>query len=346
MAFDVSKKEKLSKLHFLEMPLCDLHIHVGASVAPHIMWSIAHQQGLRLTARNYWEFHDMITVSDDKVTTVEEYLNILHTWTEKIQSSPAAMERCTYEIISKEYRGSNVTRIELRFNPMKRNLGGERDLDHILHAAIRGMDQAVMEFGCEAGLILCMAREFRYDLNEIIVEKAMRFRDRGVIGIDLAGPENDPLENDPVLISHYASLLDRAKKAGLKVTLHTGETEHTGPEGVATAIRKLKPDRVGHGIQSAHSEETMKIAREEGVTLEVCPSSNLWCNTAKGIEELTWMLQRFKEYRVPFTICTDGTYLLKTDLMNEYKLLHENKVLTEEQLNDCVRQGWSSSFLS
>ncbi|MHC4393995.1 MAG: adenosine deaminase family protein, partial [Planctomycetota bacterium] len=277
MAFDVSKKEKLSKLHFLEMPLCDLHIHVGASVAPHIMWSIAHQQGLRLTARNYWEFHDMITVSDDKVTTVEEYLNILHTWTEKIQSSPAAMERCTYEIISKEYRGSN---------------------------AIRGMDQAVMEFGCEAGLILCMAREFRYDLNEIIVEKAMRFRDRGVIGIDLAGPENDPLENDPVLISHYASLLDRAKKAGLKVTLHTGETEHTGPEGVATAIRKLKPDRVGHGIQSAHSEETMKIAREEGVTLEVCPSSNLWCNTAKGIEELTWMLQRFKEYRVPFTICT------------------------------------------
>ena len=79
--------------------------------------------------------------------SLEDYLLILHQWTEKIQSSPTAIERSVYEIICNEYRGSRVNQIELRFNPMKRNLGGERDLDHIIHAAIRGMDRACLEYG-------------------------------------------------------------------------------------------------------------------------------------------------------------------------------------------------------
>lgn len=344
MAFDVTKKEKLASLAFLELPLCDLHIHVGASVAPHIMWSIAHQQGLRLPVRTYWEFLDLITVSD-KVSSVEDYLEILHRWTEKIQSSPSAMERCVYEIISKEYRGSNVTRIELRFNPMKRNLGGERDLDHIIHAALRGLDQAIMEYGCEAGLILCMAREFSYGLNEIIVEKAMRYRDRGVVAIDIAGPEKDPLEKDPILLERYAVLFERARRAGLGITMHTGETEQTGPEGVIAAVSALRPDRIGHGIQAARSEGAMKLLAETGTVLEVCPSSNLWCRTAGGVEDVRSILQRFREHGVRFSIATDGTYLLKTDLMNEYKLLHEAGVLDEAGLNQSVRTAWDASFL-
>ncbi|GIW73240.1 MAG: hypothetical protein KatS3mg102_2782 [Planctomycetota bacterium] len=213
MAFDITRREKLAALAFLELPLTELHLHVGASVAPHVMWSIAHQQGLRLPVRSYWEFFDLITVSEDKVHSVEDYLAILHRWTEKIQSSPAAMERCTYEIISKEYRGANVTAIELRFNPMKRNLGGERDLDHIIHAAIRGMDQAVLEYGCKAGLIFCLAREFSFELNRIIVDKAIRYRERGVVGIDLAGPEHDPLEHDDVALERYAALFARAARS-------------------------------------------------------------------------------------------------------------------------------------
>jgi adenosine deaminase len=319
---------------------------VGASVAPHIMWSIAHQQGLRLPVRSYWEFHDLITVSKDKVQSVEDYLYILHRWTEKIQSSPAAMERCTYEIISKEYRGANVTCIELRFNPMKRNLGGERDLDHIIHAAIRGVDQAALEYGCEAGLIFCLAREFSFDLNEIIVEKAIRYRDRGVVGIDIAGSEHRPLEHDALLLERYAVLFQRAKDAGLKVTMHTGETKNTGPSGVIAAATRLKPQRIGHGIQAAWDEEAMKVCREEGIVLEVCPSSNLWCRNLDDMAQLKWVLDRFHEHRVRYTVCTDGTYLLKTDLMSEYQLLHENGILAPEAMNRSVKTGWEASFVA
>jgi len=345
LAFDVTKKEKLRTLAFVQGELTDLHIHVGASVAPHTMWSIAHQQGLRLPVRNYWEFLDLITVSTDKVRSVEDYLDILHRWTEKIQSSPSAMERCVYDIISKEYRGSNVTRIELRFNPMKRNLGGERDLDHIIHASIRGLEQACLEYGCAAGLILCMAREFSYDLNEIIVEKAIRYRDRGVCGIDIAGPERNPLEKDPTLVERYANLLQRAREAGLKVTWHTGETEHTGAEGVATVVRKLKPHRIGHGVQSWRSEETMKLLREEDVTLELCPSSNLWCKTIVDMDQLRSVVGTFLDRRVPITINTDGTHLLRTSMLHELLLLHENGILDEAQINACIARAHKVSFL-
>ena len=153
------------------LELADLHIHVGAAVAPHILWSIAHDQGFKLPVSTFWEFRDLVTARADTVASLGDYLAILHQWTEKIQSSPAAIERSVYEVIGKEFRSSSVTLIELRFNPMKRNLGGERDLDHIIHAALRGMDRACLEYGVRAGLIFCLAREFPFALNEIIVRR-------------------------------------------------------------------------------------------------------------------------------------------------------------------------------
>jgi len=94
------------------------------------MWSIAHSQGYRLPTKDYFEFVELITVNPKKVKSLDDYLKILHDVTEKIQSSPSAIERSVYEIIGKEYRGSLVGRIELRFNPMKRNLHGERPRPH------------------------------------------------------------------------------------------------------------------------------------------------------------------------------------------------------------------------
>ena len=72
--------------------LADLHIHVGGAVAPHILWSIAHDQGFKLPVQTYWEFRDLVTAAPEKVSSLGDYLAILHQWTEKIQSSPAAIE--------------------------------------------------------------------------------------------------------------------------------------------------------------------------------------------------------------------------------------------------------------
>ena len=213
------------------------------------MWGIAHAQGIRLPTKDYWEFRDMITVSPRRARSFDGYLQLFH-WTELIQSSPLAVERSVYEVIGGAYRRNNITTIELRFNPMKRNRGGEQDLDHIISAAIRGMDRATLEYPVTPGIILCLDRAFPFHLNEIIVEKAIAYHARGVVGIDIAGPESAAFRP-----ADYKRLFDRARRKGLGITVHTGES---GPvEEIGEVIRHLEPSRIGHGVKAAFDPRTM-----------------------------------------------------------------------------------------
>ncbi len=325
--------------------LIDLHIHVGGAVAPHILWSLAHQQGYKLPFKDYWEFCEAIVARPEKVHTLEDYLAIFHQWTEKIQSSPAAIERSIYEIIGKEYRGSRVTQIELRFNPMKRNLGGERDLDHIIHASLRGMDRACLEYGVKAGLLFCLDREFPPHLNEILVEKAIKYRSRGVVGIDLAGTEQSAVELRPAEVEHYRDMYARAREAGLGTTVHTGETHGTGADGVAAVVEQLRPDRIGHGIRAVTDERVMALLRERGTVLELCPTSNLVTRAVESWDEMRHIARVLLDRKVRLTINTDGPYLLDTDMAREVALVVEHGVLGEAEVEQALAVAREATFL-
>ncbi len=317
---------------------------MGAAVAPHILWSIAHQQGFKLPVKSFWEFRELVTADPRHVRSLDDYIAILHTWTEKIQSSPAAIERSVYEIIGKEYRSSRVTQIELRFNPMKRNLGGERDLDHIIHAALRGMDRACLEYGCRAGLIFCLAREFDVALNEIILDKAIKYRDRGVVGIDLAGTEHSRPETGADA-PRYARIFARARAEGLGTTVHCGETRETGAEGVLAVLRELRPDRLGHGIRAVDSPLALAALAERGTVLELCPSSNLRTRAVADVAELGATIARLRAAGVRFTINTDGPYLLMTHLRQEYELLLREGILAIDDVAACTAEARRASFI-
>jgi len=327
----------------LGIELTDLHIHLGGAVAPHTLWEMAHQQGLKLPVGNYWEFVDFITIDPSTIHSLDDYLNYFQ-WTEKIQSSPVAVERAVYEIIAKEYRSSNVTQIELRFNPMKRNREGEQDLDQIIHAALRGLDRVVLDYQVKAGLIFCLAREFPFDLNRIIVEKAMLYHHRGVIGVDLAGSESggsDFKQRD----GDYADLFGRARERGLGVTVHVGETKDSPASDVIAVVEMAKPHRIGHGIQSAFSEDALRILRERKICLEICPTSNLQTHAVEGMDQLRTVVRTFLDARVPFAINTDNPYLSRTNLRYEIDLLLRNNVLNETELAECFRCAREFSFI-
>jgi len=194
-------------------------VHLGGAVDPAAMWGIAHSQGIRLPTKDYWEFVDLITVHPKRRKSFEDFLELYH-WTELIQSSPIAVEQSVYEVIGGAYRKANITTLELRYNPLKRNRGGERDVDHIIMASIRGLDRAALEYPVKVGLIFCLDRTFGRELNEIVVDKAIQYRKRGVVGIDIAGPHDNEFR-----YSDYATLYKRARKAGLGLTVHAGEDE-------------------------------------------------------------------------------------------------------------------------
>jgi adenosine deaminase len=324
--------------------LAELHLHVGGAVAPHILWSIAHEHGFKLPVKSYWDFCDLVYADPSKVASLGDYLEIMHRWTEKIQSSPSAIERSIYEVIGKEYRSSRVSLMELRFNPMKRNLEGERDLDYIIAAALRGMDRACLDYGIKAGLIFCLAREFDYALNEIIVKKAVKYQSRGVIGIDVAGPEQHSLELGAD-VARYKDLFARARAAGLGTTIHTGETTHTGWEGVLAALDQLKPARIGHGIVAAASDECTRKLVEQGTVLEICPTSNLRTRAVGDLAQLKGILDHFRAAGVRLTINTDGTYMLGTTLRREFDLLLDGGVLSPADARLCIETARAASFL-
>jgi adenosine deaminase len=318
-------------------PLTELHVHLGAAVTPAIMWGIAHAQGIRLPTKDYWEFRALITVGRGR-RSFQAYLDLFH-WTELIQSSPTAVERSVYEVIGGAYRKNNVTRLELRFNPMKRNRGGEQDLDHIIAAAVRGMDRAVLEYPqVRAGLIFCLDRAFDYELNEIIAAKAVAWRDRGVVAVDIAGPESPGFR-----FADYRDLFAQVRRAGLGVTVHAGETG--GPEEVREAVEALEPTRIGHGIQSTRDARVLAMLRERGVVLEVCPSSNLNTRVIRTHAELREIMRALIDHEVAFALSTDGPEMLRSYLRDEIAMLLRREILSLDEVERALATARDASFV-
>ena len=325
--------------------LAELHTHLGGSVASDILWSLAHEQGIALPTRDFWDFDRMVTVSDPRGVPDLDSLDRIYHLTELIQSSPLAVERSVHSAIGGAYRSQGITTLEVRFNPMKRNRGGERDLDHIILAAIRGLDRASLEYPqVRAGLLLMMDRTFSAEQNMVIVEKAIRYSPRGIVGIDIAGPRPGGGRFD---YTQLCAHIDAARAAALGVTIHVGEEGGGfGVEEVAEVVETLRPDRIGHGILAAREPELMARLRDAGITLEICPTSNLLTQALAGEEELRETFRAFVEHDVPFTIATDGPEMMRTHLRDEFELLLRIGALGRDEAIAANERGHRSSFVS
>jgi adenosine deaminase len=323
--------------------LAELHTHLGGSVASDIMWSLAHEQGIALPVKDYWEFDALVTVSDPRGVPNLDALDAIYHWTELIQSSPFAVERSVHAAIGGAYRSQRITTLELRFNPMKRNRGGERDLDHIILAASRGLDLARLEYPqVRAGLILMMDRTFEARQNEIVVEKAVRWAGRGVVGVDIAGPRPGGARYD---YTQIAPMVDAARAAGLGVTIHVGEEGETGAEEIGEVVESLRPDRIGHGVLAAADPALMRQLRDANVTLEICPTSNLLTGALADEDAVRETLRRFVEHEVAFTIATDGPEMMRTHLRDELALLLRIGALDEDEIAQANTRGHAASFV-
>ena len=324
--------------------LAELHTHLGGSVSSDILWTLAHEQGIALPVKDYWDFDRLVTVSDPRGVPNLDALDAIYHWTELIQSSPLAVEVSVHAAIGGAYRSQQITTLELRFNPMKRNRGGERDLDHIILAAIRGLDRASLEYPqVRAGLILMMDRTFTARQNEIIVEKAIAWASRGVVGVDIAGPRPGGTRYDYRAVQ---PMVEEARAAGLGVTIHVGEEGgDMGREELAEVLEVLRPDRIGHGILAAGDEELMRELKESEVVLEICPTSNLLTKALPNEGAVRDVFRTFVEHGVRFTIATDGPEMMHTHLRDELELLLRIGALTQDELAEVNLRGHEASFV-
>src|SRR5207247_753395 len=239
--------------------LAELHTHLGGSVSSDMLWTLAHEQGIALPVKDYWDFDRLVTVSDPRGVPDLNALDAIYHWTELIQSSPLAVERSVHGAIGGAYRSQGITTLELRFNPMKRNRGCERDLGHIILGAVRGVTNHVGEEGGDVG---------REEIREVVEALRPDRIGHGILAAD-----------DPELMSALAEagiVLEICPTSNLLTKALAGEdalrgtlrsfVEHgvaftiatDGPEIIRTHLRDDGDLLRGTGALSAHEPAETK----------------------------------------------------------------------------------------
>src|SRR5258706_2292354 len=324
---------------FPNFPLAELHAHIAPAISPSIYWQLAHDQGFKLPKKDYHEFISHIVLSKNRKMKLNEYFaEIYDPLLHKLSSGTFAQERAFYETASGAYR-NNIHLIEIRTNIMKSNNNGQQDLDHIIMAQLRGMEKAFLEYPkLSAGIIFCLAREFSVEKNSIMIEKAIKYHKRGIVGIDFAGPATKAFH-----YKDYKDVIRKAKNAGLKITAHAGELSETND--MWEALEYIEPQRIGHGIQAAYDKKLMKELSKRKTILEICPMSNIVTNAVENMQELKFILRTFIENDILFTINTDWPEMIEEGhLWRQFLMLRDEKILSEQELIKCNEIAWKAAF--
>ncbi len=209
----------------------------------------------------------------------------------------------TAEVIA-EAAAQSTRHVEVR-------VGGRRGFALL---GIRGMLEAMAEgaegvrhLGVGYGAIVTLVRERGPEEAERIVAEAAACRDCRVVGVDLAGDE----QNYPPAL--FATAIGMARDAGLGITVHAGE--FVGPVGIWTAVYHLGATRIGHGIRAVEDPGLLARLRDRRVTLEVCPTSNLRLGLVPSLAKHP--VATFLARGVSVTINSDDPVLLGTTLSRE-----------------------------
>ena len=317
------------------LQLVDLHCHLGATSSAHILWDLAHEQGLKLPTKDYWEFVNQIGVKGNEAH--KTYLDRFKL-TQQIQSSPFAIEKAVYNAIASAFRKCNITTLEIRFNPLLRNRNGDYDIDQIITSAIIGLKRACVVYPIKAGIIIETDRTFSGDKASIAAMKAVKYKNDGIVGFDMSGhnPENFKIEE-------FFEAFKIAKDGGLGITCHTGEM--TGTDEMWKILENIKPDRIGHGVACIEDRSIMAFLAKDEIVLELCPTSNLRLGVIKDIDHLHKVIDTLRTNNVKYCINTDGPEFLKTSITDELGLLYKEKILNVDEITELVKDSHTYSFI-
>lgn len=314
-------------------PLVELHRHLDGNVRIETVLDLARQHGLDLPAWTVEELrpHVQITEREPSLVHFIAKFDLLR----RVMADYDAVRRIVRENLEDAVR-EGIDYIELRFSPYF--MGEEHGLDTfgVVEAACEALEEARARLPVQAKLIGIISRHYGPEIGKIELEAAIRFRDRGIVALDLAGDEaHFPGE---LFVRHFA----RAREAGLHVIAHAGEA--AGPESVRQAVLELEAERIGHGIRAIEDPAVVDLLIERGIPLEVCPTSNLHTSTVPDYRShpLPALLAR----GVAVTLNTDDPSISGIDLPHEYRVAAEELGLAEPDLRKMQETALEAAFLT
>ena len=285
---------------FTRQPQIELHVHLDCS----LMRSALHRLGQPIGAADF----QRIYTAPERCSTLLAYLMAIEPSCAVLQTAPAL--RIAGEELLRALADDGVIYAEIRFAPHTHQ-GGGLSLDEVMAAVTAGLAAGRRGTGVSAGLIVCALRDYAPEQNLAVIELANRWRDRGVVGVDLAGDE----AGHPAAV--HRAVFDRAHDLGLPVTAHAGEA--AGPDSLREVIDLLRPARIGHGVRSIESEDMLAEIKTRNLHLEICPSSNIQVGVFGAYDDHP--IDRLSRRGLSLSINTDARTVAPLSLSLEYRRL-------------------------
>jgi adenosine deaminase len=265
--------------------------------------------------------------------------------TTAVMQTSEGLERVAYEMME-DMHNDGVVYLETRFAPVFHTNKGLH-WEEIVTAVLKGLERGKKDFGVEYGLIICAMRNMK--LSQEMAELAVDFRERGVVGFDLAGEEGGFPPKKHVDAFHFI------QRENFNITIHAGEG--FGKESIWQAIQWCGAHRIGHATRLI---EDMKISDDDPteivsmgylaqyvldkrIPLEICLTSNVDTGTVKSVEEHPFGIYHRYKFRV--TLNTDDRLMSDTTMTKELKLAHDVFKLSLDELEKITINAMKSAFI-
>ena len=318
------------QLHAL--PKVDLHRHLEGSLRLQTLAEIAQEHGIDLPSYDIEYLRPFATWTPDETPDFRRFI-AKFTFLRQFYPTKEAVERVAYEAVA-DAAADNIKYLELRFSPVALSRQTGAPLDDVVVWVSNSVAKAERDCEIQTNLILQANRHESLEMASEIADIAIARQDDGIVGLDLAGLEQQyPARS-------FVDPFQRAKGADLGITVHAGE--EGGAENVREAIELLGAQRIGHGVRSIENSDVVHLVRGRGVTLEVCPTSNLQ----------TAVVRRFWQHPLPdllalnlrVTINTDDPSISDTTLTDEYMTAMLAMGVTLDQIKHTILAGVAGSF--
>lgn len=312
-----------------QMPKTELHTHLEGAVRPETILELAPVYGVDLGAANVEDLKRKIQMrpGEDLLAFLKKFDPFRF-----IFDHPESLQRVAYEMVEEEAR-EGVVYSEIRINPVKHEevLG----IEGVLDAVLEGMHQASADHGIESRLIVSLNRSYPVDSAMRVARAAAARKDRGVVGMDLAGDE----VHHPA--AKFKEVFDYARDQGLHITIHAGEA--VGPDSIRQALEVCHAERIGHGVRLGEDPAVLDEVARRHTTLEMCPDSNLLINVVKDLK--SYPMMAYAQRGIPVTLSTDDRHIFDLTLTGEYMAMAEQCGLSLQDLEEISLTGIRSSFL-
>jgi adenosine deaminase len=307
----------------------ELHTHLEGTLHP--------KTALKLASRNNIHVDPKRISADQNHYIFTDFLDFIHTYDEVV--SAVIKHPIDYYDITLDYLQRNAKEgaiyIEMMYSPelAEKNTGIASE-EH-LAAIQQAIHDAEHQFNIIGRIITTAVRHFGATSSINVAKAALKHPFPCVVGFGLAG---DEIHYPP---EWFIDAFTIAHEGGLACTVHAGEFGTA--ESMITAMKTLPIQRIGHGVQAIHNQETIAMLKDKNITLEVCPSSNVELGLYPNLA--SHPLPHLMEAGVNVCINTDDPPFFKSELPQEYERVQKTFQFSDETMKAFTKQAIESAFL-